>query len=785
MSNPGSRSAIPQYLKPEGQLVPSGLDEQDLSFRQAIRVLRNRKTIILTTLIACLVAAFVVSIAVTPYYSTTGVIEIQKQQSDLGISAVGQLASSLGASDDAKTEIQTEVSVLQSSSLAVETMEREHFESHLQAGWRPFGKKGRPASEQGLPLVSAPATREGLLGQFIARLKVVPILDTRLIQVTFQDRDPNYAADVTNALIKQYVEDKLGRRNSSTIEATAYMSREIEDLDRQVQAAQQRLIDYERESGLIVLPSGPSSSSTPGSAAGGATVGSPIINRLMQLNIDLVTAKENTITRRATYLLAQSGNTDALANIAEAQMSPTVSTPAVGGQSGMFSGLVTLRGQQVALRLQIASNLQSYGPKNPHLVDIDNQLSEINREIGDEVGRIINRARLDYDMAKKAEEGIQEAYSEEEAAANKVNDSQIRLAVLQQEADSTRMLYQDLYTKLQESKLSVGTQASNVAIISNGLSSASPAFPRKVVNLAIGLGAGLFLGVIFAFVSDYLDDGVANADQAEEITGLPVVGLIPLFDRPTFGKGKRGSDSPEKQSQGMPPLPWVQSDPRSKAAEAYRGLRTALLLSKAEAPPRTILVTSSLPGEGKSTTTYNLGASFAALGTRVLIIDADFRKPTLHTRTRLKNESGLSTVLASSKDPDELILADPNVENLSLLLAGPIPPNPAELLSSQSFARLLTSLSEKYEVILVDSPPTLLVADATIISVLVERVIIVVLSHVTTRSALGRAVEQLRRSTSNLAGLVLNRVDLQSSEYYYAYGYYGGKYYGEDENGNQ
>jgi capsular exopolysaccharide synthesis family protein len=779
MQSNAKKSGIPAALVPDSAVLAGGLEGEDLSFRQVIRVVRKRKHIVFWMMAACGLLALIISFLMRPYYSTTATIEIEKQQNDPMDSALGQLASGLGGTDDTKTEIQTQVSVLQSDALAIETMERTRFEDHQKSNWQLFGRHARPDEERGLPLNQAPVTRELLLKKFSDRLTITPIPDTRLIQVTFESADPKFTATVTNALIDQYTLDRLSRRNSSTLQASEWMSNQIADLNKQVETAQQRLIDYQKQSGLIVFPSSASNSTQPG-ASSAPTVSSPVLDRLVQLNKDLVTAREVRITREAIYRLAKTGDADALANMAEAQIATTPGDTT--SQSGMFSGLLALRQQQVALKLQLTSALQTYGAKNPHLVDLDNQLGELDRQIKDEVQRIVNRAGLDYQMAQKAEDGLQKAYDTEEHEANKVNDSQIRLAVLQQEADSTRALYEDLYTKLQESKLSIGTQSTNVGIITSALAPAEPAHPKKLMNAGIGIAAGLFLGVIMAFVLDNLDDTIVNIMQVEELTGIAVLGSIPQFDysRPPERKKQLPTDVP-----AAPSAAWITAQPNSPAAEAYRALRTALLLSQAGSPPRTILVTSSLPKEGKSTTTYNLAACFATLGTRVLALDADLRKPSLHKITRNSHSRGLSNLLTSSVDPSELIIQDRQVKNLFLLPAGPTPPNPAELLGSTAFADLLEGFSKQYDLVLIDSPPTMLVADSTIMSAMVDGVMVVLRSEATTKPTVHRVAENFRRSQANLLGFVLNAVDTRSSEYYYAYGYYGGDYYGEESNGKK
>ena len=781
MSQINHTGTIPSVLLPDNILQSGGLESDDLSLRQALRILRKRKYTILCLGLSCGLLAFMVSALLRPYYRTTALIEIESQQANPLDGVLGQLASGIGGTDDVKTEVQTQVSVLQSDALGIETMKRTHFEDHQQTRSPLLGTMHSYPREKGGTLYDTPAIRESLLNSLHTRLVITPVPDSRLLQLTFEDPDPRYAAFLTNTLIDQYVQDRLARRNASTAQASEWMTTQIADLNKQVDAAQQRLIDYQRQSGVAVYTNAPST--LPSQGGGQAPLAmSPVLDRLMQLNKDLVIAQEVRITRGAVYELAKAGDASALISMSQAQPATAPSDTAPAGTS--VDGLLSLRQQQLALKVRISSALQTYGAMNPHLIELEKELAELDRQVQEELGRIVKSAEGAYEMAKSTEAGIQKAYDAEEREANDANDSVIHMAVLQQQADSTRQLYQDLYTKLQESKLSVGTQSSNVSLISNALPSSTPVHPRKLLNAGLGFGGGLFLGMILAFVRDNLDDSIVNSTQVEELTGVPVLGLIPRFSPSPRALARPGPN----QAGGLPPSnsgAWVTKQPTSQAAEAYRALRTTLLLSHAGSPPRTILVTSSLPKDGKSTTTYNLAACFAALGTRVLAVDADLRNPTLHRLSGISNARGLANLLTSSVDLHDMVQQDPLAEHLHILPSGPTPPNPAELLGSGVFAKLIVQLSKEYDLVMIDSPPIMLVADSSIVAAMVDGVIAVVKSQSTTRPALVRAADLFRRHRVNLLGIVLNAVDVKSSEYYYSYGYYGGDYYGDKTHAQQ
>ncbi|MGH9342153.1 MAG: GumC family protein, partial [Terriglobia bacterium] len=453
------------------------LESQDLSLRQAIRILRKRKRVVIVTALICAIATLVISLLVRPYYVSTAVIEVEANQSNAMDSALGSVASSLGA-DDYKVEMDTETSVLKSDDLALETMKKVDYEQHEARYFRHwFGGGRRIPAERGLPLSEAPQTRRALLERFSKNLKVEELQGTRLLQVSIYDPDPQFAARIASTMIDQYVNDRLERRNSSTLQATNWMDGEISAMKQQVDATQNKLIDFQQKSGLLALPSSGGGAAGANGVAGspGLLLQSPQLDRFTQLNQDLIAAEADRITKEAIYHVAKTENIDALAQMGNSLMSTSPASDPI--QATLFSGLMNLRQEEVALKLQIAVAQRTYGSNNPHMEDLNAQLAEIDRQTKVEVKRIVDRAQLDYDFAQKAEDAIRAQYNTELKTAYNVNDSQIHLAVLQEEADSMRALYEDLRTKLLEAKLQIGMQASNIGLISRPLPGAEPVRP--------------------------------------------------------------------------------------------------------------------------------------------------------------------------------------------------------------------------------------------------------------------------------------------------------------------
>lgn len=730
-----------------GAAGEGGLENEDLSLGNAVRVVRKRKRIILATALVCGLIAVLATLVLRSHYKSVAVIEVEQDQENPLQSSLGAVAATGGAPDDPKTQVQTEVSVLQSDDLALQTIEQTHFEAHTN--------KDRPSEEKNLPLAQTPKTRVALLGEFSRHLTVTPIEGTRLVQVGYTDTDPKFAALTTTTLINQYIRQRMLRRNSSTSQATDWIGAQIADVGKKLEASQQALMDYQRKSGLLSLPA--AGGATGVGATAGTGVRSPAVDSLVQLNQSLVAAQTDRIAKEAIYRVVVSGDQDALASVAGSQLSNNeVKDPT---QAAMYTGLINLRQQQGALDLQLSTAKQNYGAKNPHLIELQKQSDELKRQIRDEVKAIIDRASLDYRTAVKNEAGLREAYNN---ALNKTGDasaSQVHLTSLQQEADSDRALYQDLYTKLEQSRLAVGTQASNIAIISKALPPADPSYPRPFLYPLIGVLAGLLLGLLAAFIVEGADNSIALPSEIERLTGLPVLASIPLS-----GNGAGGQ-----------PGGWLKSEPQGLAAEAFRDLRTNLVALKGDSAAKTLLVSSPLPSEGRSSTVYNLAVSFAMTGQNVLIIESDLRKPTLDQYAGSAKGKGLSAWLTSSESVQGLIVPDAGVPGLSIITAGSAVTNPAELLGSARFDELLARCREAYDLILLDSPASLIVTDAAVLSRKVDGVILLAKSGSTSRLALERAVQQFDRNRVPLLGVALNAVNTSSSEFYYAHGFAGSR----------
>jgi polysaccharide biosynthesis transport protein len=747
------------------------------ALQNLLRVWKKRRMWVIGSVVICQLLATVLTLMMKPSYGATTTIELNKSSGeslDIGVGDVlSQQLSSGGES--LLTDLQTETAILRGDSLALEVI--QHLGLPLQS---PFavtrGKDADPNPEQGLPLEEAPQTRARLLGIFGAHLKVQPIRGTRLIQVTYESHDPNQAARIANELIEGYKRQYLQSHYDATTEASNWLTKQLSELKSNVEDSEKKLTDFEKATGILSLSMTMPTGSGNGSTGGEGQIHSVVIEKLDALNAELTTAEANRIEKEAIYRLAHTGSADVILGLGTdplvAQSGSMVLT-----QGGGLSTLQQLQMQQSQLKLNLAGLAATYGANNRHLKELQIQMQALDEQIQEELQRIIKRAQVDFLLARHTEGQIHQQFDQQQGAASKLNEKTIQFAVLSQEAFSRKRLYEDLYTKLQEANVSAGLKATNITIVDPARSQSVPIRPKPLNNLALATLFGIFVGLVIAFTADNLDRRVTTSREIEEITGRPVIGHIPTYGAPvkTYG-AKLLTDRPRKAikkvaagSRSM----WMLTDPNSGAAEACRALRTSVMLSRAGGP-KVILVTSCLPGEGKTTMTTNLALAFAQHNKKVIIVEADMRRPRMSQVMDVDRHVGLSNLLAGLSTIDDAICHGVYAATLDILPSGPSPPMPSEILGSTAFDELLQDLRLRYDILLIDSPPALLVTDAVAMSVKTDAVLWVAQAGVVTRPALARAAELIERTRMPVIGFVMNQMDNKSAGY--GYEYYGGYY---------
>jgi exopolysaccharide transport family protein len=738
-----------------GGLYPSPPVQQDSVLREYLRVLIKRKWIVLASLAIIFSVVAIATLRATRIYEASGSIAINKQDSTM----LNFKDSANGPSDYYDpADLDTEVSILRSDLLALQVIKTLNLDKRPE-----FGGKGVPAGDSlGLTtdeLQPDSQRTTNLLDGFKGSLRVTLRPNTRIIDVHYRSPDKDLAAQVVNTLIQTYVEQNFKTRFESTMQASDWLSKQLVDLQMKVETSQEKLVNYQKEHEILGIDEKQNI----------------ITSKLDELNKELTAAESERMEKQSVYELVQSSDADAAAAAAI-----SASTNSSTGSSSSTL-LEKLREQQADLKIQVAQLSTQFGPSYPKVAQLGSQLKEVEAQIQLEMKKVVSRVRSDYMTSQQRENMLHDALEKQKQEANKLNESAIEYSLLKRDVESYRTLYEGLLEKLKEAGVTAGLKSTNIRPVDKARIPTEPSEPNVPRNLSFALALGLTTGIGLAFLLEGLDNTVRTPEQAQIISGLPSLGMIPLGSKtPAEGVSKKHlAVAASKEAVELV----TQSRPQSQMAESYRALRTSLLLSSLGSPPKTILITSALPQEGKSTTSINTAIVLAQKGTRVLLIDADLRRPSIHKTLGMGPRTGLSNVLTGSATLKQTIVRSSILPSLFILPAGTPPPNPAELLASSNMRDVLAELREEYDHIVVDTPPTLSVTDAVVMSTRADAVVLVIRCGQTTKQALRRSRDLLIQVNARVCGVLLNAVDLDSPDYYYYYEYQGKyhHYYQEDE----
>src|SRR6202167_5565349 len=755
--NPAVREMQPASAslgKKMGSPVYAELPAQQSKLGEYIRVLRKRKWTVLSCLITIFSLVPIASLKMTPVYEASGSIAINKPDSGL-VNFNNSPTFSVDYYDP--TEMETEVKILQSDLLALQVVKELALDRRPEFG----GQTAALPSTLDLapdPLQADTGRTTSLLSAFRGSLKVALAPNTHIIEVHYRSPDKELAANVVNTLMTTYTENNFKSRFDSTMQASDWLSKQLVDLQMKVETSQEKLVRYQKEHEILGIDDKQNITTA----------------KLDELNKALTSAESERMDKESVYRLVQAGDVDSILSAA------SVVDSSAGGAQTPSSLLENLRGKEADLKIQAAELNTQFGPAYPKLAQVNSQIKEVDTQILAEIRKVGGQIKGQYTAAVQREKMLHDALENQKQEANKLNESAIEYSLLKRDLDSNRQLYEGLLEKLKEAGVSAGLRSNNFRIVDVARSPTAPIEPNIPRNLAFAFMLGLTSGVGLAFLLEGLDNTVRTTEQAQMISGLPPLGMIPLGSR-TAREGANAKRLVIATSKEAVELV-TQVRPQSQMAESYRALRTSLLLSSLGAPPKVIMITSALPQEGKTPTSTNSAVVLAQKGVRVLLIDADLRRPSVHKHLGMGPHSGLSNVLTGSATLEEAIVRTSILSNLDVLAAGTTPPNPAELLASSNMRDLLTQLRELYDHIVIDTPPSLSVTDSVVLSPCADAVILVIRSGQTTKQALRRSRDVLAQVSAKVSGVLLNAVDLSSPDYYYYYEYQGkyASYYRDD-----
>jgi polysaccharide biosynthesis transport protein len=725
----------------------------DSILRDYLRVLIKRKWIVLGSMGIIFGASLIATLRTTPIYDAVGSIALNKPDPIMqGL----RDATNSGADYYDPTDLDTEVRILRSDLLALQVIKQLNLDQLPEFG----GSGVKPSSSLELTteaLQPDSARANSLLAGFKGNLRVMLEPNTRIIDIHYLSPDKELAAKVVNTLASTYIEQNFKTRFESTMQASDWLSKQLVDLQMKVETSQEKLVKYQKDHQILGIDDKQNITTA----------------KLDELNKELTTAESERMQKESVYRLAEAGDTESAAAVAAgaSQDKTSASTSAL---------LEKLQEQKADLKIQVAQLSTQFGPAYPKLAQLNNQIQEIDSQLQIEMRKVAGRLRGDYMAALQRENMLRAALEQQKQQENKLNESAIEYSFLKRDFESDRTLYEGLLQKLKEAGVAAGLRSNNIRQVDMARTPGGPTEPNIPRNLGFGFCLGLTTGIGLAFLREGIDNTVRTPEQAQAISGLPSLGMIPLGSRNNSETASRGlMVAASKEAVEL----ITQSRPQSQMSEAYRALRTSLLLTSVGAPPKIILITSALPQEGKTTTSVNTATVLAQKGTRVLLVDADLRRPSIHKALGLGPRSGLSNVLTGGVSLPDAISRSSVLPNLFVLPAGTPPPNPAELLASSQMVEVLAELRQHYDHIVLDTPPTLSVTDAVVLSTRADAVVLVIRCGQTTKPALRRSREILGQVNARVAGVLLNAVDLNSPDYYYYYEYqgkYGHRYYDED-----
>jgi succinoglycan biosynthesis transport protein ExoP len=719
---PSEPVAVPEYREPgerERSFLTLGMNDGQ-TLQHFLLIGKKYIWLVLVCALLGTAAGYIENTTSPRLYHSTANIEITQDTAD-------QFRVDTGGGYDSGyidvTKLDTEIAILKSSTLALQTIKSLHLNQN---------KDFLPPGSNRVWDLNKIRDRHALIGMFEGGLAAERFGHTNILDLSFTARNPELAAVICNTLIDNYVQHNFSENYAATQEVSVWLQQQLGDLKNRLEASQERMLNAQKDIGLVGIDQ----------------TQSIVLSRLVDISHDVTTAESQRLVAQAKLITLQTAPPDVLA---------TLSADPI---------LLSLKERMTALQAESANLSARYGVKNPRLLEIRSELAEVEQSMKIEQGTVLIRAQEEVNAAKENQAALQRRLDQEKNSAYMGNSKAVEYSLARREYEANRALYDGLQQRLQEAGIIAGLHSTNIRRIDPADAPDSPSSPRTSVNLTLGLLSGLGIGLLLSFMVEALDTNIKTIYDIEERLGLPMLGVVPQVDSKLL--------SPEtfvRDATSPVPGAW------SRLAEAYRALRTTILLSRAGRPPQVMLISSAMPSEGKTSVATLESIVFAINGARVLLIDSDLRRPSVHLRFRISNKVGLTSVLTGKTPLQDAITSIPGVPSLHILPAGPIAPMPAELLGSLQMQRLVEGLRANYDFILIDTPPVLTVTDAAVLVSISDGVVLVLRYGQASRNVVARASEILLRSGAHLLGVVLNAVDLQSSDYAEYYGRAYNDYY--------
>ena len=689
-----------------------------------LRVIYKRRWTATAAFVAIFGALVVYTFTATPIYEARAQLLIENENPNV-VSFQEVMEQNKTTAD----YYQTQYRLLQSRSLAKRTMDAERFWNHPMFAPKPddgfslrawvsgfFGGEEREA-----PGAEETATQSRSIDAFLRGLTVTPVKNSRLVDISYSSRDPELASRAANAHAKAFIEQNLEFRFTQTQEATEFLTRQMAEQRKAVEAGEVALQTYREQNDAVSLEDRQNI----------------VVQRLADLNAAVTKARTERIEKQAVYN-----------QIRAVQQDRSALDTIPGILSNTF--IQELKVELASLQRQEAQLSDKLGERHPEMIKVRSAIQTTQLKLEAEVNKVVMATRTEYMTALDRERSLTAALEQQKTEALALNRSGIQYGALQRDAAASRQLYEGLLQRTKETDIAGELKTSNIRVTDRAETPRVPAKPNKRNNLLLGLFLGTFVAFGVTFLFEYLDSRIKSPEELKNHLGLPFLGLVPI---------QRGKVSG--------PITLTSPGVPHDFAEAFRGLRTNVVFGFPADGPKSLVITSTGPGEGKTSVSVNLALSLAMTGQRVLLIDADMRRPTAHDVLGLEQEPGLSNLIVGNSKAAET-LKRTSTPTLWFLPAGKIPPNPAELLASRRCLEFLRSLRDHFDWVIIDSPPVMAVADAAILAHHSTAVLFVVGAEMTGRGPAKSALDQLDGANAKYLGAVLNKVELTRHAYYYS-----------------
>ncbi|MFC4700850.1 GumC family protein [Glaciecola siphonariae] len=721
--------------------------EQVLDIGQYWRTIKRAKWLIAFIALLCLSLGVYVASTATPIYQATSKI-LADPQAPSASREEQYVATAL-----VFLFYETQYEIIQSRAIAETVVDK----LSLVERYKEEQKQKAREPKSSFSMASIKRELSALLGNSQANAKPTPKTDDELkvmlatelqsnisvsggkqsqvINISYQSPDPQLAAEIINAVAQAYIQFGLEARLGEVKNTEAWLAEQSSDLKAQLTESENKLRDFRMQQGIMDSDLQERDSNS----------------RIQTLSNQLLNAQSNLSIKKELH--------DEVKDLPEGSKAFYSLTPVL--ENNTTSALVK---EEARLQSRVNEFFQRYKEKHPKMIAARSELQSVQTSLNQEIAKIVDRIESDYRLAQQQVSNIQRLLTEERNSIQSLQGSSFTLTALEREVENNRRVYESFINRLMETNIKGDFTASNVQIIDSATVPQFPVKPNVKLIIALSLFVGLFLGVVTAFLREALHNTFRTPESIEENLNVPSLGMTIKLAKKEIGS--------------IPELQYLQ-DLRSVFTESINTVRTSLMFSNIDNPPKTILVTSATGAEGKSTLAMNLAAAYGQMG-KTLLLEVDLRKPSVAKNLNAPPRSGLTDVLAGSIELKEALLKPSEHSNYRVLTCGTIPHNPIELLSSDKFFDALNTFKKHFDHIILDGPPTLPVSDATVIGTKVDGVILAVRAEVTKIKASKEAVRRLQKLNANVIGAVLTLAEPQKISYYGDH-YYAGEYYGTDD----